>query len=56
MPQKADGHTIEPHVSVPIAKAASAALAIAPDPLDDPQVQHVSSHGFLAPPLIEADA
>jgi hypothetical protein len=32
---------MEPHVSVPIAKAARAALAIAPEPLDEPQVQQV---------------
>ena len=53
-PQYADGQTIEPHVSVPIANAASPAATIAPEPLDEPHVQHVSFHGFFAPPLIDA--
>jgi hypothetical protein len=53
-PQYAEGQTIEPHVSVPIAKAARPAATIAPEPLDDPHVQHVSFHGFFAPPLIDA--
>src|SRR5689334_6098559 len=55
-PQKADGHTIDPQVSVPIANPASPAATIAPDPLDDPQVQHPSFHGFLAGPVRDADA
>lgn len=37
---------IEPQVSVPIAKAASAADAIAPDPLDEPHVQQPEFHGL----------
>jgi len=34
---------IEPHVSVPIANAARPAATIAPEPEDEPQVQHVVS-------------
>jgi hypothetical protein len=56
MPQKADGQMIDPHVSVPIANAASPAATIAPDPEDDPQVQHEVSHGFFAAPCSEAEA
>ena len=55
-PQNAEGHTIEPHVSVPIANPASPAATIAPDPEDDPHVQHFVSHGFFASPCNEADA
>jgi hypothetical protein len=47
---------IEPQVSVPIAKAARAALEIAPDPLEDPQVQQVEFQGFFAGPLADAEA
>ena len=47
---------MEPHVSVPIAKAARPAATIAPEPEDDPQVQQVVSQGFLASPCNDADA
>ena len=47
---------MEPHVSVPIANAARPAATIAPEPEDDPQVQHVVSQGFLASPCKDADA
>src|SRR4051812_48696259 len=47
---------MEPQVSVPIAKAASPAETIAPEPEDEPQVQQPSFHGFLAAPLMDADA
>src|SRR5271157_4218458 len=55
-PQKADGHTIEPHVSVPMANPASPAATIAPDPEDEPQVQQLVSQGFLVSPCSDADA
>src|SRR6516225_362142 len=55
-PQNADGHTMEPHVSVPIANPASPAATMAPDPDDDPQVQQVLSQGFFASPCSDADA
>jgi hypothetical protein len=45
---------IEPQVSLPIANAARPAATIAPEPLDEPQVQQVSFHGFFAPPVNDA--
>ena len=56
MPQKAEGQMIEPQVSVPMANAARPAATIAPEPDDDPHVQHFVSHGFFAAPCKEADA
>src|SRR4051812_9805994 len=56
MPLNDDGHTIEPQVSVPMANPANPAETMAPEPLEEPHVQHPSFHGFLAAPLIEADA
>src|SRR5271165_558086 len=56
MPQNAEGQTIEPHVSVPIANPASPAATIAPEPDDDPQVQQLVSQGFLPAPCNEAEA
>ena len=47
---------IDPQVSVPIANAARPAATTAPDPDEDPQVQHVVSHGFFAAPCREAEA
>src|SRR5271165_764092 len=55
-PQKAEGQTIEPQVSVPMAKAAMAEATIAPEPLDEPQVQQLVFQGFLAAPLADAAA
>src|SRR5712671_5578410 len=55
-PQNAAGHTIEPQVSVPMAKPASPAATMAPEPEDDPQVQQLVFHGFFAGPCSEADA
>ena len=55
-PQNADGQTIEPHVSVPMANAASPAATIAPEPLDDPQVQQFMFQGFFAAPVADAAA
>src|SRR5713101_2099889 len=55
-PQNADGQMIEPHVSVPIAKAARPAATIAPEPDDDPQVQQAVSQGFLASTCRDAEA
>ena len=45
---------MEPQVSVPIAKAASPAAVIAPEPLEEPQVQWSVFQGFLAAPVAEA--
>src|SRR5260370_29147167 len=56
MPQNAEGQMIEPHGSVPIANAARPAATIAPEPEEEPQVQQVVSHGFLASPCSEAEA
>src|SRR3954466_12726906 len=56
MPVNEDGQPIEPHVSVPMANAARPAETIAPEPLEEPQVQQPSFHGFLAAPLMDADA
>src|SRR5664279_528244 len=55
-PQKAEGQTIEPQVSVPMANAAIPEATIAPEPLDDPQVQQFMFHGFLAAPVADAAA
>src|SRR5215510_2238663 len=55
-PQYADGQIIEPQVSVPIVRAASAALVIAADPLEEPQVQQLVFQGFFAGPHADADA
>src|SRR5258708_2017281 len=55
-PQNAEGQTIEPHVSVPMANGASAAATMAPEPDDEPQVQQSRFQGFLAAPEIEAEA
>ena len=38
IPQNAEGQMIDPQVSVPMAKAASPAATIAPEPDDDPHV------------------
>src|SRR5689334_12495814 len=54
IPQYADGQMMDPHVSVPMANGASIAETIAPEPLDEPHVQHVSFHGFFAPPCSDA--
>ena len=56
MPQCADGQTIEPQVSEPSAKVARPPATMADEPDDEPQVQRVRSHGFLAAPVAEAAA
>src|SRR5215510_5945589 len=56
IPVNVDGHTIEPQVSEPIAKAAMPEQTIAADPLDDPQVQQPSFHGLRAAPVCDAEA
>jgi hypothetical protein len=53
-PQNVDGHTIDPHVSDPIAKPASAADTAAPAPEEEPHVQRPVSHGLRAAPVSEA--
>src|SRR5215467_9197849 len=53
-PQYAAGQTIDPQVSVPMANAASPAPTIAPEPEDEPHVQHFVSHGFFEAPCSEA--
>src|SRR5579884_2826273 len=55
-PQNAEGQIIDPHVSVPMAKAASPAATIAPEPLEEPQVQQRWFQGFFVGPVREADA
>src|SRR5271169_6464684 len=54
MPQKEAGQTMEPQVSVPMAKAAKPAETMAPEPEEEPQVQQVWSQGFFAAPWREA--
>jgi hypothetical protein len=39
-----------------MAKPANPAAAIAPEPLDDPHVQHSVFHGLRVAPVMEADA
>ncbi len=56
MPQKADGHRIEPQVSVPSAKAASRPATAAPEPEEEPPVQRSGFHGLRPGPLDEAFA
>src|SRR5262252_1212226 len=55
-PQKAEGQTIEPKVSLPIANPARPAATTAPEPLEEPQVQQLWFQGFLVAPPAEADA
>ena len=45
-PQTVQGDTIEPHVSVPIAKGTNPAETDAADPAEDPLEPFVISHGF----------
>jgi len=47
---------MEPHVSVPMAKAARPAATIAPEPEEEPHVQQVVSQGFLASSCKDAEA
>src|ERR1700727_3795031 len=54
-PQKPEGKKMEPQVSVPISKAASPAAVIAPEPLEEPQVQWSVFQGFFAAPVAEAE-
>src|ERR1043165_5138294 len=45
--QRVDGETIEPHVSLPIAKPTSPAAVAAADPADDPLDPSWIFQGFL---------
>jgi hypothetical protein len=49
-PQVDDGDTIEPHVSVPIAKGTNPATVADADPADEPDEPCVRFHGFLVLP------
>src|SRR2546427_3858679 len=50
IPLADDGHTIEPSVSVPIARAHKLAATAPPDPELDPHGFRSSTYGFLACP------
>jgi hypothetical protein len=54
MPHHDVGQMMEPRVSEPIAHGASPAATTAPEPLDDPHVQHSVFHGLRAAPANEA--
>src|SRR5271170_3123951 len=54
IPHHDEGRIIEPRVSEPIAQGAIAEATIAPEPLDDPQVQYFVFHGFLHGPVNDA--
>ena len=45
---------MEPRVSLPIAQGAMPAETTAPEPLEDPHVQHSGFHGLRAGPVSEA--
>src|SRR5579875_2761253 len=49
-PQTADGATIEPYVSVPIAKGTSPATVADADPAEEPLEPCFKFHGFLVCP------
>ena len=53
-PQNADGHRIDPHVSVPSANGTMPAATAAPEPDDEPPVQRVRSHGLRPGPVTDA--
>src|SRR5450631_1537291 len=54
IPHHVVGQIIEPRVSEPIAQVASAAETIAPDPLEEPQVQQSVFQGLRAGPVSDA--
>ena len=54
MPQNAEGHRIDPQVSVPIAKLTNPAATAAPGPDDDPPVQRSTFQGLRPGPWSEA--
>src|SRR5262245_50744050 len=54
MPQKADGQTIDPQVSDPMANGTMPPETAAPEPDEDPQVHLLVSHGLRAAPVSEA--
>src|SRR5262245_46487357 len=60
-PLAAEGHTIEPSVSVPTAMAARLAATAAPEPDDEPQALRSSAYGLrVSPPtalqpLVDSD-
>jgi len=47
---------MEPQVSEPMAKAASPAATMAPEPEEEPQVQQEMSQGLWVSPCREAEA
>src|SRR5688572_17118423 len=49
-PQRVEGDTIEPSVSVPIAKATNPALVAEADPAEEPLDPCFRFHGFLVTP------
>ncbi len=49
-PHRVDGETIEPHVSVPMAKATRPAAVAEPEPAEDPLDPSSRFHGFFVFP------
>ena len=49
-PHRVDGETIDPNVSVPMAKATSPATVAEAEPADDPLDPCFKSHGFFVTP------
>ena len=54
MPHQVVGQMMEPRVSLPMAHGAMPAETTAPDPLEEPQVQHSGFQGLRAGPVNEA--
>ncbi len=54
-PQNALGVRIDPDVSDPSANVTNPAAVAIPDPLDDPPLHRVRSHGFKPGPVSDAE-
>ena len=54
VPQNADGHRMEPQVSVPSANATSPPATAAPEPDEEPPVQRSGFHGLRHGPVADA--
>src|SRR6185437_1742061 len=54
MPHQVVGQMMEPRVSLPMAQGTIPAETTAPEPLEEPQVQHSGFQGLRAGPVREA--